>query len=179
MSAANITQILNWGEAINPQLAARLVTCGVAAYVERVQSDLPDSYAFPLFTRGQATGHMAKLPAGTGQGYEHDVFAGCSITVELFSPRIQQDPSATYLTAVYDKLGDLATRSRYAFRWAARSELNALLSYHHIDPLVPQADIIGYDEDRRIDRHTLTWLCLAGVKTDAWPTTAGGYVLPT
>ena len=39
MPATNITQILNWSEAINPQLAARLNTCGVSAYTERATSD--------------------------------------------------------------------------------------------------------------------------------------------
>jgi hypothetical protein len=178
MPATNITQILNWSEAINPQLAARLNTCGVAAYVERSTEDLPDSYALPMFIRGKATGHLAKLPAVVG-GYEHDIFSDCLITIELFSPRIQSDPTATYLAAVYDKLGDLATRARYAFRFNARDALNALLPYHHIDPMLPQADIVGFDETRKIDRHTLTWICLAGVDKDAWPTTLGGYDLPS
>lgn len=177
MPATNILDILNFSEAINPQLAARLNTCGVAAYTPRALDDLPDSYALPMFIKGRATGHMAKLPVAE-QGWEYDIFADCQVTIELFSPRLQADASAEYLDAVYDKLGDLATRARYAFRWGARADLNALLSYHHIDPMVPQADIIGYDEDRKIDRHTLTWTCLAGVIPGVWPTDAAGYVLP-
>lgn len=176
--ATNITQILNWGEAINPNLSARLNACGVAAYTVRVTDDLPDSYTLPAFVRGRATGHLAKLPVAA-QGWEHDLFSDCQITIELFSPRIQADVSATYLAAVYDKLGDLATRARYAFRWAARAELNALLAYHHVDVMVPQADIIGYDEERKIDRHTLSWTCIAGVIPGVWPSSAGGYVLPS
>jgi hypothetical protein len=175
--AANITQILNWTEAINPALAARLNTCGVPAYVARATDDLPDNYALPIFTRGAASGHMRPLPAVVG-GYEHDIFDGCIITVELFAPRIQADVTAAYLAAVYDRLGDLATRARYAFRWNARAQLAALLSYHHVDTMIPLADVVGYDEDRNIDRHTLAWRCLCGVLPDAWPTTAEGYDLP-
>jgi len=177
-TATSIAEIRNIESAINPAMAAQLLAFSVPTLVARSREDLPDSYALGYFTKGQASGHLHKLPAAIG-GYEYDIFEDCVFTVELFSPRVSADPiDGTYLAAVYDRLGELALRARCAFSFNQRPAFNALLTWHHVDPMIPLADVIGFDEARQFDRHELRWRARTGIIPAAWPTDPAAYVLP-
>lgn len=180
VAATNISQILAWGGAIDPAVAAEIEAAGVAPYVPRSREDLPDRYALPLFQKGAASGHVARLPAVVG-GYEYDLFPGSIVGVELFCPRVSDQTTpegAKVIAEVYDVLEEMAVRVRYALRFNAGDSLNARLPYHKLTHLVPLADVIGYDEDRKLDRFELRWQCTAGILPTAWPTTLAGYTLP-
>jgi hypothetical protein len=173
MPATNISEIRAHAAAAQAAVTALLVGAGIPAFHSREQTDLPDVYAWPIFSKGQASGHVARLPIG---GFEYDIFPDSTITLELFCPRLNAEPKV--LLAVYDYLEELAVRADHALSgFVGRDALNARLTWHTIDALLPGAEQRGFDEDRNIDRHTLTWRGIWGVKSTAWPTTAAGYVL--
>lgn len=179
MPATSIRQILAFDDAANTALGEQIAAHGVPAYIPRSREDGADAFALPLFQKGQATGHLARLPAAVG-GYEYDLFSGSIIGVEVFAPRVFDETTpegARLLAEVYDQLGDLALRVRYALRFNAGDELNARLPYHKFTNLVPLADVVGYDEERKLDRHELRWQCTLGVRPEAWPTTSAAYSL--
>lgn len=178
--ATNIGQILAWSGAIDPAVADQLASAGVPAYIPRSREDVPDVYALPLFIKGGSDGHLARMPENIG-GYEFDLFPGSIVGVEIFAPRISDETTpegATVIAGVYDILEELAVRSRYAFRFNAGRQLNDRLPFHKLTHLKPLADVIGFDEDRKVDRFELRWQCTAGILPSAWPTDPAGYILP-
>jgi hypothetical protein len=177
MPATNIQQIRAHQAAVQGAVTTLLTAAGVPAYRERSSEDLPDVFMWPIFTRGRASGHVARLPAASGKGYEYDIFPDSTITVEIFCPRVNKE--AKTLIAVYDFLEELAVRSDDALSgFVGRDALNALLPYHTLDALIPGAEQRGYDEDRNIDRHTLTFTGILGIRPAAWPSDPAAYVLP-
>jgi hypothetical protein len=174
MPAANISEVRAHAAAAQAAATALLEAAGVPAFHERGGADLPDVYAWPLFTRGRASGHVARgLPV---VGFEYDLFPDSTLTIEIFCPRLNNEPKT--LLAVYDFLEELAVKADDAFSgFAGRDAFNARLAWHHMDALIPGAEQRGFDEDRNIDRHTLTYTGIWGVKSTAWPTTAAGYKL--
>lgn len=181
MPAENISQILNWGGAVDGAVSAQLSEIGgVQNFIPRSREDMPDTYVLPLFVKGAANGHVARLPASIG-GYEFDLFPGSIVGMEIFCPRISDETTpegATVIAGVYDRLEELAVRCRYAFRFNAGDQLNARLPYHKLAHLQPLADVIGFDEERKVDRFELRWQCIAGIRDTAWPTSPEAYVLP-
>lgn len=175
MPATSIREIRAHQAAVQAAAVTVLTAAGVPAYHDRSASDLPDCYVWAIFTRGRATGHVAKLPAAVG-GWEYDLFADSTLTIEIFSPRIGATPKA--LLEVYDFLEELAVRSDHALSgFSGRDALNAELEWHHFDSLFPQAEQRGFDEERNIDRHTLTYTGTFGIKASAWPTDPAAYAL--
>lgn len=178
-AATNISQIHAWDNAIHTAVLAQYAAYGVTAFRPRDREDMPDTYVLPLFTKGAASGHLAKLPPAVG-GFEYDLFPSSVFGAEIVAPRVadQSTPEgAAIIAAVYDLLEELATRSRVAFRFNAGDEFNARLEYHKLTHLVPLADVVGYDEDRKLDRYELRWQCTAGIRPTAWPTDPAAYVI--
>jgi hypothetical protein len=175
MPAANISEIRAHQAAVQGAVTKRLAAAGVPGFHDRSEEDLPDCHVWPMFSRGRATGHVKKLPAAVG-GWEYDLFADSILTIEIFSPRLSPEPKT--LLAVYDYLEELAVRCDHALSgFAGRDAINAELPWHHLDALRPQAEQRGFDEERNIDRHTLSYVGNMGIKAAAWPTTAAAYEL--
>lgn len=170
--ATNISQLRAADDAADTAIAAQLVAYGVPAHRPRATEDVPDIYAFPIFTLGLAA-HFHRTPIG---GLEYDIWENCVVSIELFAPRVNNDP--VILAGVYDTLGGIAVRVRHAMAPDRLDELNGRLPFHHITRLRPQPDVRGYDDERKLDRHELRYLCSIGVIKDCWPTDPAAYVLP-
>lgn len=172
-AATTVSQLLAIEAAIEKACSEQLAAAGVSNHLPAATDDLPEYFALPMFIKGQSNSHLKKLPTG---GHEYDMFENCLLEIEFFAPRVST-ADQPLIVGVYHKLADMAARGRFAFRFDARPEVNARMRFHHLTHMMPLADERGFDEDRGLDRHKLTWRCTAGILPDAWPSTASAYRL--
>lgn len=172
MPASNISQIRAGSDAANTAIEAQIAAYGVTAFQPKNKEDHPDSYALTLFARGPSRGLLKRTPVG---GLEPHLWPESTVSIELFVPRVTNDPAT--IAGVYDRLGENAVRVDHALAPDRLAALNARLPYHHLTRLEFLGEVVGYDEERKCDRHELRYRTCLGVLPTAWPTDPDAYVL--